>query len=273
MIVRPAPQNKPSIPALTIHFFKSIFIGLRFFTISTTSTAIITGRKNNPQTADFRLINMRIAIVLVLLSFSVSAQDAYKNIYSSHAWKERDSWQKPNELIKLLKIEAGSQVADIGCHEGYMTFKLASVVGSTGKVYAVDVDESKIDKLKTSAQKIPLIIPVKGDYDDPKLPLNSLDAVIILDTYHEMDDHDKILQHVLKALKPGGRLLLCEPIAESRRDSKRSEQEAKHELGISYALEDLKKAGFTISFQKDPYIDRTKEKGDKMWVLVAEKFQ
>jgi predicted methyltransferase len=81
---------------------------------------------------------MRIVIVLLLISFSVSAQDTYKNIYSSHAWKERDAWQKPNELIKLLKIGAGSQTADIGCHEGYMTFKLASVVGATGKVYAVD---------------------------------------------------------------------------------------------------------------------------------------
>jgi predicted methyltransferase len=88
-----------------------------------------------------------------------------------------------------------------------------------------------------------------------------------------MDDHDEILQHILKALKPGGRLVLCEPIAESRRDAKRSEQEAKHELGMSYALEDLKKAGFKISFQKDPFIDRTKEKGDKMWVIVGEKHQ
>lgn len=207
------------------------------------------------------------------MSLTVQAQDPYKNIYSAHAWKERDAWQKPDELIKLLKIGPGSQAADIGCHEGYMTFKLSKVVGRTGKVYAVDVEDSKVKKVQSLAaeSKIENVTAIKGDYDDPKLPLNSLDAVIILDTYHEMDDHDEILRHILRALKPGGRLLVCEPIAESRRNSKRSEQEAKHELGMSFALDDLKKAGFKISFQKDPYVDRTKEKGDKMWVVLAEK--
>lgn len=216
---------------------------------------------------------MRVTIILLLLSLTVQAQDPYKNIYSAHAWKERDAWQKPDELIKLLKIGPGSQAADIGCHEGYMTFKLSKVVGRTGKVYAVDVEDSKVKKVQSLAaeSKIQNVTAIKGDYDDPKLPLNSLDAVIILDTYHEMDDHDEILRHILRALKPGGRLLVCEPIAESRRNSKRSEQEAKHELGMSFALDDLKKAGFKISFQKDPYVDRTKEKGDKMWVVLAEK--
>jgi ubiquinone/menaquinone biosynthesis C-methylase UbiE len=244
--------------------------------ISTISTAIITGRKNNPEIFEFRLIDMRLAIIFVLLSITVSAQDPYKNIYSAHAWKDRDSWQKPDDLIKLLKISAGSQAADIGCHEGYMTFKLSKVVGEKGKVYAVDVEDSKVEKVKSLAAelKITNITAIKGDYDNPKLPTNaSLDAVIILDTYHEMDDHVEILQHILKALKPGGRLLLCEAIAESRRNASRSEQEGKHELGMNYALDDLKKAGFTISVQKDRYIDRTKEKGDKMWVVVAEKFQ
>lgn len=216
---------------------------------------------------------MRVTIILLLLSLTVQAQDPYKNIYSAHAWKERDAWQKPDELIKLLKIGPGSQAADIGCHEGYMTFKLSKVVGRTGKVYAVDVEDSKVKKVQSLAaeSKIQNVTAIKGDYDDPKLPLNSLDAVIILDTYHEMDDHEEILRHILRALKPGGRLLVCEPIAESRRNSKRSEQEAKHELGMSFALDDLKKAGFKISFQKDPYVDRTKEKGDKMWVVLAEK--
>jgi ubiquinone/menaquinone biosynthesis C-methylase UbiE len=216
---------------------------------------------------------MRLLIIFILLPFAVLAQDPWKNIYSSHAWKERDVWQKPEQLIALLKLREGSQTADVGCHEGYMTFKLSKVVGPTGKVYAVDVEESKVEKVIAAAaeRKVTNIIAIKGDYDNPKLPENILDAVIILDTYHEMVDHDAMLQHIFKALKPGGRLLLCEPIAESRRESKRNEQESRHELGMNYAIGDLKKAGFRISFQKDPYLDRTKEKGDKMWVVVAEK--
>jgi ubiquinone/menaquinone biosynthesis C-methylase UbiE len=203
----------------------------------------------------------------------VSGQDAYKNIYSRHAWKERDAWQRPDDLIRFLEIKSGSAVADIGCHEGYLTFKLSKVVGETGRVLAVDIDAPKLEKIKQSASesRITNITAIKGDYDNPKLPANALDAVIILDTYHEMDDHDDILRHIKTALKPGGKLVLCEPIAEQRRKSSRSEQEGKHELAMPFAIGDLKKAGFKISFQKDPFIDRTKEKGDKMWVLVAVK--
>jgi SAM-dependent methyltransferase len=115
------------------------------------------------------------------------------------------------------------------------------------------------------------VVTIKGDYDDPKLAINSLDAVIILDTYHEMDDHDKILIKVKSALKAGGRLVICEPIEDSRRKLTRQQQESKHELAMDFALEDLKKAGYNILFQKDPFADRTQVKGDKMWIIVATK--
>jgi ubiquinone/menaquinone biosynthesis C-methylase UbiE len=216
---------------------------------------------------------MRLLILFFLASISCLGQDAWKNIYSANAWDARDKWQRADELIKFLKISEGSQVADIGCNEGYLTFKLAKVVNDQGKVYAVDVDRSKLDKLKgyVNEKKVKNVEVIKGDYDDPKLPESILDAVIILDSYHEMDDHDEILQHIKASLKPGGKLLLCEPIAEERRKLSRAEQEKKHELGMKFALEDLQKAGFRITLQKDPFIDRTKEKGDKMWVVVAEK--
>lgn len=199
------------------------------------------------------------------------AQDQWKNIYRESAWAERDQWQRAGELIRLLNIKQGSQVADIGCHEGYMTTKLSSVVGTSGKVFAVDVDQSKLSLLKSHLEdrKIENVIVIKGDYDNPKLLSNTLDALLILDAYHEMDNHDKILQHVKLALKSGGRLLLCEPISESRRKYSREEQERKHELGINFAVDDLKKAGFEITYQKDPYVDRTKVKGDVMWVILA----
>lgn len=219
---------------------------------------------------------MKSILTLLFLGLSLypaNGQDQWKNIYRESAWEERDKWQRPTELIDRLEIKEGSQVADIGCHEGYMTIKLAKAVAEKGKVYAVDVVQSKLDLLKKHLEdrKINNVNLIKGDYDDPKLPPEALDAVIILDTYHEMDDHDEILQHIKKALKKGGRLVLCEPIAEIRRNLLRTEQEQKHELGINFALEDLKKAGFEITYKKDPFVDRDKIKGDMMWVIVAEK--
>jgi ubiquinone/menaquinone biosynthesis C-methylase UbiE len=211
--------------------------------------------------------------ILTVISLSVSGQDTWKNVYRESAWAERDTWQRADEIIKLLKIKPGSHVADIGCHEGYMTIKLSREVNVKGTVYAVDVDQGKLDLLKKhlTERKIENVTLIKGDYDDPKLPVNSLDAVIILDTYHEMDDHDEILKHIKTSLKYGGRLILCEPIAESRKKLTRAEQENKHELGMNFALEDLKKAGFEIMVQKDPFVDRQKVKGDMMWIIVAQK--
>jgi precorrin-6B methylase 2 len=205
-----------------------------------------------------------------LFAFTLSAQDQWKNVYTKSAWADRDKWQKPDELIRQLNLKPGSQVADIGCHEGYMTFKLSAVVGEKGLVYAVDVEQNKLDQLKINKEqsKVKNVVAVKGDYDDPKLPLNSLDAVIIVDTYHEMDDYEAILQHVMSALKSGGRLVLCEPIADERKKLPRADQEKKHELAMNFALEDLKKAGFTIIKKQDLFVDRA-EKGDKMWLIVA----
>jgi ubiquinone/menaquinone biosynthesis C-methylase UbiE len=208
----------------------------------------------------------------LLISTAVFAQDPWKNVYTENAWTERDAWQRPQDLLKQLNIRDGSKVADVGCHEGYMTMKLSKVVGANGKVFAVDVDQSKLNKLKDhlSERKMSNVDLVKGDNDNPKLP-SGLDAAIILDTYHEMDDHDKILQHLKASLKPGGRLVICEPIADERKSKPRKDQETRHELSMNYALEDLIKAGFQIIYKKENFVDRTKVKGDWMWIVVAKK--
>ena len=212
-------------------------------------------------------------LLCFLFPCALFAQDPWKNVYTESAWAERDTWQKPAELIKQLNIKEGAQVSDIGCHEGYMTIKLSKVVGTKGKVFAVEVDQSKLDKLKNhlAERKINNVTLVKDDYDNPKLPVNLLDAVIILDTYHEMDDHDKILQHILTSLKTGGRLVICEPIADERKSKSRADQEKRHELSINFALDDLKKAGFKVIFKNENFADRTKVKGDMMWMLTAVK--
>ena len=215
---------------------------------------------------------MKTALFL-LLAYTSLAQNPYTDVYKESAWAERDKWQKPQEIIRLMNIKVGSVVADVGCHEGYMTVKLANAVGRSGNVYAVDVEQHKLDRLKNhlEARKITNVSLIKGYYDNPKLPARSLDAVIILDTYHEMDDHDEILLHIKASLKPGGRLVICEPIADERKNLSRSEQERKHELAMKFAIEDLERAGFQIISRQENFVDRTSIKGDRMWVVVAKK--
>lgn len=216
-------------------------------------------------------------VFLILLFFSTSfkafTQDPWKNVYKEDEWKQRDTWQRPNEIIKQLNITTGSKVADVGCNEGYFTIKIAQVVQNTGIVYAVDISQNKLEKLKAhlKSRQLTNVNLILGKEDNPLLPEKALDAVLIVDTYHEMDAHEEMLRHIHQSLKPDGRLVLCEPIADERKTLLREQQERSHELDIKFALADLKKAGFKILFQQESYIDRRTEKGDTMWLIVAEK--
>jgi ubiquinone/menaquinone biosynthesis C-methylase UbiE len=212
-------------------------------------------------------------ILQFVIVIDATAQDAWKDVYKEGAWAQRDTWQRADEIIKKLNLKAGSQVADIGCHEGYFTMKLAQTVHDHGKVYAVDISKDKIEKLRRhlADRNITNVTTIVGDEDDPKLTPHSLNAVLIVDTYHEMDAHLEILQHIKTALKSDGRLVICEPIADQRRKLSREEQERKHELGMNYASEDLKQAGFKIIWQQEKFVDRLKEKGDYMWIIVCER--
>ncbi len=99
------------------------------------------------------ITQVKWAVLLVSISFHLSAQDQWKNVYTESAWIARDKWQKADELLRQLNLKPGGQVADIGCHEGYMTFKLSAVVGEKGLVYAVDVEQNKLDQLKINQEQ------------------------------------------------------------------------------------------------------------------------
>ncbi len=120
--------------------------------------------------------------------------------YSESDWKARDKWMKVAEIFQMADIQLGNSVADIGCHQGYMSIRLSDFIGETGKVYSVDVREDRLNKLNDIASKrgIRNIQTILGDYDDPKLQENSIDVVLIIDAYHEMNDYKQILLNVKK---------------------------------------------------------------------------
>jgi SAM-dependent methyltransferase len=125
---------------------------------------------------------------------------------------ERESEEEPDLALRLLKIAKGSTVADVGAGSGYMTLKLAKIVGPMGRVYANDIQQGMLDLLAQNVAKAKVmnVTPVLGAIDDPKLPANALDLVIMVDVYHELSQPQKMLAHVREALKPDGRLVLFE---------------------------------------------------------------
>jgi len=130
--------------------------------------------------------------------------------------RERETEENPDLAIRLLRIQRGSTVADVGAGSGYITVRLAKAVGAMGKVYANDIQAGMLELLQKNVEKAKLanVVPVLGAIDDPKLPADSLDLIIMVDVYHEFSQPQRMLQHMLEALKPGGRLVLLEYRAE-----------------------------------------------------------
>jgi ubiquinone/menaquinone biosynthesis C-methylase UbiE len=168
--------------------------------------------------------------VAVLTATVVSAQQPGKHPVSGRVYAltmgvqgapwldrpERDKEEDPDLAIRLLRIQRGSTVADIGAGSGNITIRLARAVGPMGKVFANDIQQGMLDILEKNVARARLtnVVPVLGAVDDPKLPAESIDLAIMVDVYHEFSAPQKMLQRLREALKPGGRLVLLEYRAE-----------------------------------------------------------
>src|SRR3954471_16928846 len=121
---------------------------------------------------------------------------------------ERETEEQPDRALDLIGIVKGSTVADVGAGNGYITWRLAERVGPKGKVYANDVQPEMLDMLRRNMRqrKLTNVEPVLGTYDDPKLPSNSIDLIILVDVYHEFSEPQKMLRKMRDSLKSDGRL-------------------------------------------------------------------
>jgi predicted methyltransferase len=123
---------------------------------------------------------------------------------------DREAWQKPDQVMDALRIAEGAKVADLGAGGGWFTVRLARRVGRNGLVYAVDVQQLMIQAVERRVQREGLsnVQSRLGEYNNPKLPPNSLDAALFVDAFHEVDERDRstLLQNVARSLKPQGRI-------------------------------------------------------------------
>ncbi|SNY99919.1 class I SAM-dependent methyltransferase [Flagellimonas pacifica] len=207
---------------------------------------------------------------LIILFFSVSGIHAQ---YTEEDWKDRDTWMKTADLLNFSGIKEGDKVADIGCHEGYLSMHLSKRVLENGRVYAVDVREDRLKTLRENAnsRNRKNIITILGDYDNPKLPERELDLIFIIDTYHEMESYEKILQHVKKSLKPNGKVVILEKLKTHVKGKSREVQISAHSLGPEYVRKELKQAGFTIISEIEDHGKWERESSKQMWVILAQK--
>ncbi len=135
------------------------------------------------------------------------------------AWLEREEREREERgsvLLEELDLQPGMAVADVGAGTGYYARRMAPLVAPGGKVYAVDVQPQMVAILRELAARPGLagIVPVQAQVADPKLAPESVDLALMVDVYHELEYPHEVLQALVRALKPGGRLVFVEYRAE-----------------------------------------------------------
>ena len=134
-------------------------------------------------------------------------------------WLERASRareERPELLLRELALAPGMTVADIGAGTGYYTWQMAKQVAPGGRVYAVDVQPEMIHMLDSQMAKrgVRNVVSVLGSETAVNLPPASIDLAIMVDVYHELAYPAEVLDSIVDALKPGGRVVFVEYRAE-----------------------------------------------------------
>ena len=124
---------------------------------------------------------------------------------------DRDAWQRPEQIMDKLLIGEGSAVADLGAGGGWFTMRLAARVGPNGIIYAEDIQQQMIEAINKRIARAQLrnVKTILGTPSDPRLPA-PIDAALINDAYHEMEQPVAVLRNVVRRLKPQGRIGIVE---------------------------------------------------------------
>ena len=148
-----------------------------------------------------------------------------------------------NRVMDILGIAPGKAVADIGAGSGWFTVRAAKRMSGRGLVYAVDINPEAIRYVDDRARKEQLqnVKTILGQADNPLLPARSVDAVLLLKTYHEVAQPVALLQNLCAALRPGAKVGVID----------RNGNGENHGVGRDVVIREAKQAGYKLIDQYD----------------------
>jgi len=163
----------------------------------------------------------------------------------------RDEKLHINRVMDILGIQPGKVVADIGAGSGWFTVRAAKRVTNTGTVYALDINADAVAYIKQRVEKEQLrnVKAIVSKPDDPGLPANSIDSVLLLKTYHEVEDPVTLLRNLRSSLKPGARVGVID----------RNGNGQDHGVQKEVVIREADQAGYRLLEEHDDLV-----KGDKM---------
>ena len=125
---------------------------------------------------------------------------------------QRDNLGEAQVVMDLAGIGPDMRVADIGAGEGYYTVRLASRVGTKGRVLAEDIDPASIQNLgrRVERERLDKVSIITGTPEDARLPAASFDRIMMVHMYHEVSEPYAFLWYLRPALKPGGQVVVVD---------------------------------------------------------------
>jgi len=169
--------------------------------------------------------------------------EPYKGSLSIFEDAKREENLQINRVMDILGIREGSRVADIGAGSGWFTVRAARRVGTRGAVYAVEINEDYLKHIAERAAKENLsnVRTILGKEDDPLLPTASVDAVLILKTYHEIAEPIRLMRALRRSLAAGALVGIID----------RNGAGDDHGLEDRKVIREMERAGFALAGQYD----------------------
>lgn len=166
-----------------------------------------------------------VGLLVFLLPFVV-ATSAQLGLRPAQEWikrleaPDRIARMKPDEVAARLRLKSGDVVADIGAGSGVFSRSLARAVAPAGIVLAVEIDPELLAYIQKRAaeESIVNIQPVRGEFDDPKLPRKDVDLVFICDALHHIEHRQAYLKALASSMKPGGRVAIIDRLEKHEGD-------------------------------------------------------
>ena len=220
-----------------------------------------------------QLLRFLILFSCLLRLSGQDADDVQKLVEKLYPKNQRLKEMRMGAIVKELGIREGGIVADVGCGPANLSVILSNVVGSNGKVYCEDINDDRqfglgAAKKNLKKQHVRNVVLVHGEKDNPKLPAGSLDAVMIVNAYHEMPEYQSMLKHILESLKPNGRLVIMDNRPNRTAQRPRDKQVRNHVLSADLAAGELEAAGFRIVHREDAFIDNP-DSESSYWLISA----
>ena len=218
-----------------------------------------------------RIVGVLVLVFIILPVVYIASEAVRTLAVLDSVERERDTWQRPGDVLQRLELSPGQNVVDFGSGAGYFALKIAPRVAPNGRVFAIDLRRQSLAFLWIRAMlgRHWNLHIIRSEVDDPQLPPVPLDAVLIANTYHELSAPDSILKILFTSMRSGARLVVVDRAPRAGQES-RAEAATHHELTAAAAEAEITRHGFQTMGREDRFIDRAADE-DIWWLIVFRK--